>query len=273
MPRNQATEDLQQKIRFERALMTNLRSLNREITQDNVRFYANNGNGNNAEIYTNRINQMLNTHYRRVGSFFSNRIRPILPNDILATSDEVNLINQSLGQYYATRSQQQASFITQTNQENIDEATLFAQQDAQMRDEVITVQEAAIVMGAFLSRRLIRRITGIANTETQAVAEVAKSTEVEVLTGNRPVISGGRVRTTDVTKQWVTVGDERVRLAHASADFSEVQIDDAFIVGGEQLRYPGDTSLGASLGNVINCRCSSVANEQEVIANRRERGV
>lgn len=33
----------------------------------------------------------------------------------------------------------------------------------------------------------------------------------------------------------------------------------AFLVSGQLLMYPGDTSLGASAGNVIACRCTSVA--------------
>ena len=39
-----------------------------------------------------------------------------------------------------------------------------------------------------------------------------------------------------------------------------VAATEPFVVSGERLKYPGDTSLGASAGNVINCRCSCAAN-------------
>lgn len=33
-------------------------------------------------------------------------------------------------------------------------------------------------------------------------------------------------------------------------------IDEPFVISGEQLMFPGDSSLGASAGSIINCRCS-----------------
>lgn len=58
-------------------------------------------------------------------------------------------------------------------------------------------------------------------------------------------------------KSWVAVRDENTRNAHAVKSPTEyIRLDEAFIVGGEQLVYPADTSLGASASNTINCRCS-----------------
>lgn len=55
---------------------------------------------------------------------------------------------------------------------------------------------------------------------------------------------------------WIsTVGDGRTRPEHAEADGQRVALGQPFIVGGEQLRYPGDPFGSAS--NVINCRCST----------------
>lgn len=58
-------------------------------------------------------------------------------------------------------------------------------------------------------------------------------------------------------KSWIAVLDEHTRNAHAvKSPVEYIPIDEAFVVGGEQLFYPADTSLGATAGNVINCRCS-----------------
>jgi hypothetical protein len=61
-----------------------------------------------------------------------------------------------------------------------------------------------------------------------------------------------------------------VRPEHAAADGQEQLAINPFLVGGEQLNRPGDTSLGASAGNVINCRCSAdyfVANPADSISS------
>jgi hypothetical protein len=55
-------------------------------------------------------------------------------------------------------------------------------------------------------------------------------------------------------KRWVSAKDMRVRDAHGKADGQTVNIDEPFIVGGEKLMFPGDTS-SASGRNIYNCRC------------------
>lgn len=57
-------------------------------------------------------------------------------------------------------------------------------------------------------------------------------------------------------KVWLATGDHRTRPDHAEADGQQVGMDEPFDVGGEQLLYPGDTSLGASAREVCNCRCT-----------------
>jgi predicted HTH domain antitoxin len=60
------------------------------------------------------------------------------------------------------------------------------------------------------------------------------------------------------TKTWVTMGDNRVRDWHVKADGQTVPINEPFVSGGQLLMYPGDMSLGASLENILNCRCSAL---------------
>jgi HK97 family phage portal protein len=55
-------------------------------------------------------------------------------------------------------------------------------------------------------------------------------------------------------KEWLTVGDEKVRGDHASANGQLVPAEASFIVGGESMDHPGDPSGSAK--QVINCRCS-----------------
>jgi uncharacterized protein with gpF-like domain len=66
-------------------------------------------------------------------------------------------------------------------------------------------------------------------------------------------------------KRWIAVHDDRTRIAHITADGQTVDQNGAYVVGGEQMEFPGDPN--ASPENTINCRCFS-----EVIAIRDDNG-
>jgi hypothetical protein len=96
------------------------------------------------------------------------------------------------------------------------------------------------------------RANVISRTETHTAAQAA---------GHEAAGSLG----VSVMKEWVAAEDERTRDAHSAANdiyaeggsIGPIPMDQPFVVGGEELMYPGDTSGSAE--NVINCRCASVA--------------
>jgi hypothetical protein len=57
-------------------------------------------------------------------------------------------------------------------------------------------------------------------------------------------------------KKWIArSGDNRTRDAHVGMiDSKPIPIDDLFLVGGEKMSHPGDSSH-ASASNICNCRC------------------
>ena len=56
-------------------------------------------------------------------------------------------------------------------------------------------------------------------------------------------------------KEWIASFDDRTRSTHAEAGASDpIPYNDAFMVGGSLLMYPGDPSGPAA--EVVNCRCS-----------------
>jgi hypothetical protein len=57
-----------------------------------------------------------------------------------------------------------------------------------------------------------------------------------------------------VSKEWVAAIDGRERESHAAANGQIVDMNQPFLVDGEELQYPGDPSGSAE--NVINCRCA-----------------
>lgn len=54
-------------------------------------------------------------------------------------------------------------------------------------------------------------------------------------------------------KTWIAEIDDKTREWHLEVDGTRIPIDELFIVGGEQMRYPHD--YNASSQNIINCRC------------------
>lgn len=59
-----------------------------------------------------------------------------------------------------------------------------------------------------------------------------------------------------VTKQWAANRDTRVRPSHAAMDGVTIPVDDPFETDDGDMMFPGDDSLGADAGGIINCRCA-----------------
>lgn len=98
------------------------------------------------------------------------------------------------------------------------------------------------------------QLTAIARTETVGAMNYSANQALEQ----------ARKAGADVRAVWRTMGDGRVRGSnpkdqydHLSAEGLEVVPgDELFVVSGESMQYPGDNSMGASLGNIISCRCT-----------------
>jgi hypothetical protein len=69
-------------------------------------------------------------------------------------------------------------------------------------------------------------------------------------------------------KGWLCSFLELSREAHIEADgrYSDdpIPLDDPFSVGGEQMMEPLDDSLGATAGNIINCKCTLFPQTEEI---------
>ena len=93
-------------------------------------------------------------------------------------------------------------------------------------------------------RGWMRRAERIARTELHTARSAAMDKAAGWLAD-----TGATVR-----KVWISAADERVRPDHVAANGQTVGYDEPFIVGGEQLWFPGDRENG-SPGQTIQCRC------------------
>lgn len=263
-----AASDLRAKLVLERSFAKKLRALNRRMARDFKDQYSNSGSIVMAKTYEDEFEILLLEHYGVTSKKFSNRVS--LPSDIAITDEERAEIDQALALFSMVRATEQAAVITATNQKDFIAALEVGIQSAQEEEGGFTREAAATFAAIALARKLRGRESAIAVTETQIPAEAAKMTETEVLVKVAPSVTGSDNNKADVKKEWFTVGDEKVRLAHMSADGQTRNMREPFIVGGEQLRFPSDSGLGASAGNTINCRCTAVFDEEQIISERRE---
>jgi hypothetical protein len=202
------------------------------------------------------LEEILFKHYESV----VNRFTLDVDDQIKVREADVSIV---VSEFMRVRSVEQARAITATSQKNAAEALALARAEQAAAEVALTELEIATNSGAIFRRKLDGRTTGIVMLETQAPAEASKLTRVEILIGEEPSLSGGPARPSErATKEWVNLGDSRVRAGDSGFDHlfaaQQVPINMPFNVSGEQLMFPGDTSRGATLGNVVNCRCSAV---------------
>jgi len=289
--RNQAREDLRSKIKLEKDFIRKLTRLNNQIIKKTVLDFGRDGVVLNAREFESELSELLDNQYNRAAKEFSSQIRDILPEDLESTEKENSLITDALIVFFAARVIDQSQIITRTNQRDISQSIVSANRQLQELaepGEIVSTIAVAATAGALLRRKLKGRTRTIATTEVQVASESSKSTETSILTRNkaslpRPALAIPQPQVIvpelpvgltppPVEKEWVTAGDEVVRVSpfsHVEADGQKVNINESFNVGGQLLRIPGDTSQGASLSNVLNCRCASVRDKNDVLNARR----
>jgi hypothetical protein len=271
---SEAERQFNAQLRLERDFLIRLGNFNSALTRKFVRDYGLRSDILRATDFEDQLDEILLDHYRKVGDKFDSTIK--LPKSVEKTEEESNEIAAALAGLYLLRSKEQGAIITDTNQKNINESVAQSQEQSRIeagKGNLLSQMETATIAGVFLSRKLKGRTPTIAQTETQFIAETAKSTEMNILIGQKPDFQQTTPRPSGVSKTWFTMGDEIVRKTpfnHVNADGQTVDANDVFRVSNESLMFPGDMSQGASLGNIINCRCKSIPSTVDIANIRRE---
>lgn len=111
------------------------------------------------------------------------------------------------------------------------------------------------------------RADSIAMTETNGAANWAIQTESTLAQKDDSLIEEAAtvgIMLNALNKEWVAILDTKTRHTHAVADGQIVPLLEPFRVGDSLLNYPKDTSLGAPLSEIINCRCKSIPTTQPI---------
>lgn len=274
--KKQSKEILNLKIGLERTVTRELKSYFYQlskIVEKNGKFVS--------------IENLLNNHYTRIVRRLTHRK--------IQLKQENDKIDQAIRIFLLGRALKQADIIDTTTQEDIAASIQEARELLREDAEFISPDKLRKVAAKIFYRKSKGRITTIANTETQertegiretitltAYEELMQAVEDDDIDRARELAEASGSFTAEevvsdmenghgigsilikllaAQKMWMTMGDNKVRTKpfnHRNANGQTAGIRDNFEVSGELLKYPGDTSLGASIGNIINCRCVSV---------------
>lgn len=267
---NEQTKDEEaRKIRLENKFRPTVTSLFNRMAKAFENLYLTTGQIIQYNEFSGQWAGALETHYRRVGKDFTSNVRKsgyvrdlmIKQDEDELTGDEIAAVAAAYLLFTQSRVSEQTTFIISTSNDDVLQAVQGALRqfriDNPLREP--TNEEIGRRASKILRKKFNSRITTITNMQTQAPAEEAKRLEARALAGVALLPFQLVTDVPDqVTKLWADVRDSAVRDAHAAANGQRRIADDPFIVGGERLQYPGDGSLGASIGNLANCRCSAI---------------
>lgn len=123
-------------------------------------------------------------------------------------------------------------------------------------DKPLTTRQVDAAISRMQARTLRYRGQVIARTES--INSLRAGQYESIL----QAVERGEVETRDVTKAWDSSSDARTRLDHLQMEqtYKEgIPLDQAFIAPDmSRLRFPGDTSLGATGAQTVQCRCKAI---------------
>lgn len=205
------------------------------------------------------LSDILNRQYFGTSKKFISQVRDALgkPENAEAINEAIEFnrdLLQSVDIFVSGNS------IATTTEKSLQDTVNKIIQEAQQQEiELSNLQVAKLAKKKFDSLTQ-GRVDTISMTQTQQASEGSKHTELSVLQQNNAIfpLAAVALATATLKKTWHTMLDSRVRHAHSEAELQTVNFNDPYTVGGQLLMYPGDTSLGATPGNIINCRCASI---------------
>lgn len=287
--RNQIlAREVTEKLRLEALVKPGIRKIFARIVDEFRTSVARTGQPPAVSRYRTSFEALLADHYRRVQKSFSGAI--LLQNDVTTYSalrakqgkanEDESHIKELIWSIFLLWDDQnapvQANIIVATTVRDMDDAISQATQALREESKPTDKRSVAMAAAAILKRITRGRVDLIAVTETQAAAEAAKA--IEASTAAKVLIPGiplprdivpileptvqptpGAIQkpTSTLRKSWMTLRDKRVRPTHKEAEGQSRPVNEAFNVGGSRMMYPGDRSLGASIREIANCRCSA----------------
>lgn len=273
------------KLKYEKRLEIGLRSFFKKILDDLVIFYTAGGKLQNFSDYEQELTVLLKKSYRETSKYFSEHYDREMEkqqddgdsSELLIfllllrkriTSDIFIKIDREIKRIAPLHSAQ----ILKTTQNII--VTELAKADATLSGGPAfptnkdVIDEAAPV----IRERNRTRAANIPATEVGTAAGLGSEAEDDIFNAaintqkKNPNLDNvlkpevfAEFQALELIKTWISLLDSAVREAHLNAHGQEVDVNEPFVVGGQKLMQPLDSSLGATQDNIIGCRCVSIS--------------
>lgn len=232
----------------------------RDVAREKNRFinkYAGNfllGIRNDAaavELHTARIGEIFKSYISKTMPTFAKFQIQSFKSDKLkleCKAAATDLIPYAINQYMTQYGYKRAQLVSKTTYDDIRKVlSTYADQpatDAEIAKEIKNVSQLTAARSAIIAR-----------TETHASSQYAVNALGNYIEANLDI---------EIVKAWVASEDDKTRETHAEMDAGEyIGINDSFIVGNEELLFPGDPEGSAE--EVIGCRCISVQEEKQFV--------
>jgi hypothetical protein len=218
--------------------------------------------------------------YSRAQKQFSFEIMTFLKTKVSKSQREMGKVADALGETYSqllARMKKEIAYdaetfkvinaiedsisILSTTQKQVTKS--IAKAEAELQSEGFakpTNKRLAARAGKIFDQASRSRKKTIATTTIQRGAEGTKQVERDLVLevrNNKAIRKQTGLDLKELEPTWITMADDLVREEHLQADFQQ-RTKGYFKVWNEKLRFPGDTSLGASAKNIVNCRCAAV---------------
>lgn len=269
-------ETFDKKVALESKFFPEVSSYLNKVLRDFKKIFSATGLLLDPNEYMDTTTELLRNHYTRVAKVFEKNLRSDIKEKKqfnsfeeeakkeLSQSNEI--LDASLILFILQASKKHARFIIETNNKEISKKIQKAH--VQLVDDGIknpTNKQIAEESSKMLKTTFDGRKETITATETQFMAESTKQIEGNVLVGDKPYPSFPTIPSVSIikkvsNKKWRAVLDSKTRDGHAFADGQTRKLKEPYTISGELMMFPGDTSLGASIWNIANCRCDSNIN-------------
>ena len=237
--------ELPKKIKNEKKMARELNEIFRQMSDDLTLGIAATGVIIPFTNFNKDMESIVRTNYRRTSRDFKFTSRDRFDID---RDTDAGAVDTGINSFIDRNAPLNSSQIMSTTSDVARKAEREVRLAAEDEGRSLSNTELATLVGINFAIRNKKRTPTIAQTEIQNIAEESKDIE------GRAIVASGAIK---ADKVWDAILDSKTRPAHARADGQVRPINEAFDVGGERLKRPGDSSLGATLGNIINCRCSS----------------
>lgn len=244
------TEDqLQKKIKLEKEFKIILLAFFLQISRDVSHVWLSTQSVPSLTYFYTDLVGILRRQYRKIAKVFGKDLQ--VRSELSLNHTQIANIQHEIIDYIKRHSQVQAGYILNTTESELQRIAQIIS-PLTTNGELLTNAQIARNIRKEFDAKSDARVNTIAQTETQIASESIKMIEAVGIDG---IINSSKIQ---MIKQWGSILDNRTRASHVDADTQQQPLNKPFEVGGAKLMHPGDTSLGAPLSEICNCRCCSI---------------